>query len=59
MWLGVALASFLCVNTNTYIPTYRTIEKDNQLVMYSVSTNGERASLANLKLTIGSLLECS
>ena len=29
------------------------------LVMCSVSTNGERASLANLKLTIGSLLECS
>ena len=31
----------------------------NTLVMCSVSTNGERASLANLKLTIGSLLECS
>ena len=30
-----------------------------ELVMCSVSTNGERASLANLKLTIGSLLECS
>ena len=29
------------------------------LVMCSVSTNGERASLVNLKLTIGSLLECS
>ena len=29
------------------------------LVMCSVSTNGERASLANLKLSIGSLLECS
>ena len=29
------------------------------LVMCSVSTNGERASLANLKFTIGSLLECS
>ena len=29
------------------------------LVMCSVSTNGERASLTNLKLTIGSLLECS
>ena len=29
------------------------------LVMCSVSTNGERGSLANLKLTIGSLLECS
>ena len=29
-----------------------------QLVMCSVSTNGERASLANLKFTIG-LLECS
>ena len=28
------------------------------LVMCSVSTNGERASLVNLKLTIGSLLEC-
>ena len=31
----------------------------NKLVMCSVSTNGERASLANLNLTIGSLLECS
>ena len=30
-----------------------------RLVMCSVSTNGERASLANLKLTIDSLLECS
>ena len=30
-----------------------------KLVMCSVSTNGERASLVNLKLTIGSLLECS
>ena len=29
------------------------------LVTCSVSTNGERASLANLKLTIRSLLECS
>ena len=29
------------------------------LVMCSVSTNGERAGLANLHLTIGSLLECS
>ena len=29
------------------------------LVMCSVSTNGERASLANLNLTIASLLECS
>ena len=29
------------------------------LVMCSVSTNGEQASLENLKLTIGSLLECS
>ena len=29
------------------------------LVMCSISTNGERASLANLKLTIGSLLEYS
>ena len=29
------------------------------LVMCSVSTNGERASLENSKLTIGSLLECS
>ena len=28
------------------------------LVMCSVSTNGERASLVNLKFTIGSLLEC-
>ena len=30
-----------------------------KLVMCSISTNGERASLANLKLTIGSLLEYS
>ena len=29
------------------------------LVMCSVSTNGERAGLANSKLTIDSLLECS
>ena len=29
------------------------------LVMCSVSTNGERASLVNLKFTIGSFLECS
>ena len=28
------------------------------LVMCSVSTNGERAGLANSKLTIDSLLEC-
>ena len=32
---------------------------DTKLVMCSVSTNGERASLVNLKMTIGSLLECS
>ena len=30
-----------------------------KLVMCSVSTNGERAGLANSKLTIDSLLECS
>ena len=30
-----------------------------QLVTYLVSTNGERASLGNLNLIIGSLLECS
>ena len=29
------------------------------LEMCSVSTNGDRASLANLKLTIGSFLVCS
>ena len=29
------------------------------LVMCSVGTNGERANLANFKLTIGFLLECS
>ena len=29
------------------------------LVMCSVSTNGKRAGLANMKLTIDSLLECS
>ena len=33
--------------------------RNSKLVMCSVSTNGERASPANLKLTIGSLLECS
>ena len=32
------------------------VEIDYKLVMCSVSTNGERASLASLKLTIGSLL---
>ena len=31
----------------------------NTLVMCSVSTNGERASLANLNVTIGSSLECT
>ena len=38
---------------------YGGIIKNLILVMCSVSTNGERVSLANLKLTIGSLLECS
>ena len=37
-----------------YVYTYILI-----LVMCSVSTNGERAGLANLKLTIDSLLEYS
>ena len=35
------------------------VYNDTLLVMCSVSTNGERASIASLKLTIGSLLECS
>ena len=30
-----------------------------KLVMCSVSTNGEQASLANSKMTVDSLLECS
>ena len=31
----------------------------NKLVMCSVSTNGERAGKANMKLTIDFVLECS
>ena len=43
----------LCVNFENFAKI------NSLLVMCSVSTNGERASLVNLKLTIGSLLECS
>ena len=57
-------------NTVKYHPSSNTLISTEQrggvrnkyiylLVMCSVSTNGERASLVNLKLTIGSLLECS
>ena len=44
-----------CTTIMALVPPYMYIYL---LVMCSVSTNGERASLANLKLTIGSLLEC-
>ena len=53
----------LCVNEFiSYYPLVVIIKHYRQLirlVMYTVSTNGEQASLANLKMTIGSLLECS
>ena len=48
------------ISLNLYTPDSVSLASlARQLVMCSVSTNGERASLANLKLTIGSLLECS
>ena len=43
---------------NTY-GRRRRRRRSTVLVMCSVSTNGERADLANSKLTIDSLLECS
>ena len=42
-----------------FLYIYKFFSSIHTLVMCSVSTNGERASLENLKLTIGSLLECS
>ena len=44
---------------NTYGRRRRRRRSTVLLVMCLVSTNGERAGLANLHLTIGSLLECS
>ena len=42
-----------------YISIIHPSTLEYRLVMCSVSTNGERASLANMKLTKASLLECS
>ena len=57
--LEMSMASELALKQSLILDDFNTLSYIVLLVMCSISTNGERASLANLKLTIGSLLEYS